>query len=61
MTGFVAFPVQDAAKLAIERAEVIRLSPAAQERFAQALLSPPQPSLVLKRTFARRRKLLRAE
>ena len=44
-----------------EQAEVIRLSMADQECFAQALLSPPQPSPALKRAFDRRSKLLRTE
>lgn len=42
MTDFVVSAVQDAAQRAIERAEVIRLSLADQECFAQALLSPPR-------------------
>ena len=45
MTDFVVSAVQDAAQQAIERAEVIRLSLADQECFAQALLSPPEPSV----------------
>lgn len=61
MTDFVIAAVQDAAQRAIEQAEVIRLSRADQECFAQALLSPAQPSAALERTFARRNKLLRAE
>ncbi len=61
MTDFVVAAVQEAAQRAIEQAEVIRLSLADQERFAQALLSPPQPSPGLQRAFARRSKLLRAE
>lgn len=61
MTDFVVSAVQDAAQLAIERAEVIRLSLADQDCFAQALLSPPQPSAALKRAFVHRSKLLRAE
>ncbi|MBK7846252.1 MAG: DUF1778 domain-containing protein [Zoogloea sp.] len=48
-------------KEAIEPAEVIRLSLADQECFAQALLSPPRPKPALKRAFARRRKLICAE
>ncbi len=58
MTDFVVSAVQDAAQRAIEQAEVIRLSLADQECFAQALLSPPQPAPALERAFARRRKLL---
>jgi uncharacterized protein (DUF1778 family) len=61
MTDFVVAAVQAAAQRAIEQAEVIRLSLADQECFAQALLSPPQPAPALKRAFARRNKLLRAE
>lgn len=61
MTDFVVSAVQDAAQQAIERAEVIRLSRADQESFAQALLSRPAPSSALKRAFARRTKLLRTE
>jgi len=58
MTDFVVGAVQEAAQRAIEQASVIRLSLADQECFAQALLSPPQPSPALKRAFARRNKLL---
>ena len=61
MTDFVVAAVQDAAQRAIEQAEVIRLSLADQECFAQALLSPPQLGPALERAFARRRKLLRTE
>ena len=61
MTDFVVSAVQDAAQQAIERAEVVRLSLADQECFAQALLSPPKPAPALERAFARRSKLLRAE
>ncbi len=61
MTDFVVSAVQDAAQRAIEQAEVIRLSMADQECFAQALLSPPEPTPALKRAFARHRKLVGAE
>lgn len=61
MTDFVVSAVQDAAQQAIAQSEVIRLSLADQERFAQALLSPPKPAPALKRAFARHRKLLSAE
>ena len=61
MTDFVVAAVQDAAQRAIERADVVRLSLADRECFAQALLSPPKPNAALRRAFARRRKLLRAE
>jgi uncharacterized protein (DUF1778 family) len=61
MTDFVVSAVQDAAQRAIEQAEVIRLSLADQECFAQALLSPPKPTPALERAFTRRSKLLRTE
>lgn len=61
MTDFVVSAVQDAAQHAIERAEVVRLSLTDQQSFAQAMLSPPAPAPALKRAFARRKKLLRAE
>lgn len=61
VTDFVVSAVQDAAQRAIEQAEVIRLSLADQECFAQALLSPPKPPLALERAFTRRSKLLRTE
>ena len=61
VTDFVVSAVQEAAQQAIERAEVVRLSLADQECFAQALMSPPKPAPALERAFARRSKLLRAE
>ncbi|WP_459203482.1 DUF1778 domain-containing protein (plasmid) [Ralstonia pseudosolanacearum] len=61
LTDFVIAAVQDAAQRAIEQAEIIRLSLADQQRFADALLSPPEPSPALKRAMARHDKLLRAE
>lgn len=61
MTDFVVAAVQDAAQRAIEQADVIRWSLADQALFADALLSPPQPSPALQRAIARRRKLVRSE
>jgi uncharacterized protein (DUF1778 family) len=61
LTDFVVSALQEAAQRAIEQGEVVRLSLSDSERFAQALLSPPDPSPVLERAFARRRKLLSAE
>jgi len=61
MTDFVVSAVQEAAQRAIEQSEIIRLSLADQECFAQALLSPSEPTPALQRAFERRRKLLRAE
>jgi uncharacterized protein (DUF1778 family) len=61
MTDFVVSAVQDAAQRAIEQAEVIRLSLADQQCFAQALLNPPEPTAAMKRAFASRTKLLKSE
>ena len=61
MTDFVITAVQEAAQQAIAQAEIIRLSLADQECFAQALLSPPPPAPALERAFAHRRNLLRAQ
>jgi uncharacterized protein (DUF1778 family) len=61
MTDFVVSAVQTAAQSAIEQAEVIRLSLADQECFAQALLAPAAPNPALERAFDRRRKLLGAK
>lgn len=61
MTDFVIAAVQEAAHRTIEQTEIIRMSLADQERFAQALLSPPKATPALKRAFARHRKLVIAE
>ena len=61
LTDFVVSAVQEAAQRAIEQDEVVGLSLADSERFAQALLSPPDPSPAFERAFARRRKPLSAE
>lgn len=61
MTDFVVAAVQDAAQRAIDQAEVIRMSLADQQCFAQALLTPPPPAPALERAFVRRSKLLRSE
>lgn len=61
MTDFVAMAVQDAAQRVIAEADVVRLSLADQECFAQTLLSPPPPSPALERAFVRRQKMLRSE
>jgi uncharacterized protein (DUF1778 family) len=61
MTDFVVSAVQEAAQRAIEQAEVVRLSQADSQRFAEALLSPPQPNPALERAFERRRRLVADE
>ena len=61
MTDFVVAAIQEAAQRAIEQGEVIRLSEADLEHFAQALLSPPQSSPALERALAHHSQLLRTE
>lgn len=61
MTDFLTTAAQEAAQRAIAEADVIRLSLADQACFADALLSPPKPAPALKRAYARRHELLRAE
>jgi uncharacterized protein (DUF1778 family) len=61
MTDFVVAAVQVAAQRTVAEAEVIRLSLADSERFAEALLSPPPHSPALERAFAGRRQLLGGE
>ena len=61
MTDFVVAAVQEAAQRAIEQAEVIRLSQADSQRFAEALLSPPPATAALERAFQHRRRLVTAE
>ena len=61
MTDFIITAVQEAALHAIEQAEMIRLSMADQESFAQALMSPPKATDALKRAFSRHSKLVSAE
>ena len=58
LTDFVVAAVQEAAQRTIAEAEVIRLSRADSQRFAEAILSPPPPSPAWERAFARRRELL---
>ncbi|BCO29451.1 hypothetical protein MIZ03_4374 [Rhodoferax lithotrophicus] len=60
MTDFVVSAVQEAAQKAIEQAEVIRMSLADQQCFAQALLNPPEPAPAMLRAFAKREKLLKS-
>lgn len=61
MTDFVISAVQNAALRAIEQAEVMRLSAADQQRFVEALLSPPAPSAALLRAKARHAELFDRE
>lgn len=57
VTDFVLSAATAAAYETIERAHVIQMSLAEQDRFAQALLAPPAPNKALVRAFKRRREL----
>lgn len=59
MSDFVVSAARDAAQRAIEEAEILRLSMADQQRFVDALLSPPEPHEALKRAMARHEELVR--
>lgn len=59
MSDFVVSAARDAAQRAIEEAEILRLSMADQQRFVDALLSPPEPNEALKRAMARHEELVR--
>ena len=61
LTQFVVAAVQKAAAQAIEEAEVIRMSLADQNCFADALGNPPPANFALKRAFEKRASLLRTE
>ena len=61
VTQFVITAVQKAAVQTIEEVEVIRLSLADQECFADALINPPPMSPALKRAFAKHKELFGAE
>lgn len=58
LSDFVVTAVQEAARRAIERSELVRLGQADQERFALALITPPAAVPALERAFRRRRRLI---
>jgi len=58
VTDFVIQTLQIAATQAIEEASLVRLSLSDQQLFAQALISPPEPNVALKRAVDRYNKLL---
>ncbi|GHT94902.1 hypothetical protein AGMMS49545_16920 [Betaproteobacteria bacterium] len=59
LSDFVATATQEAARRTIEQNEIIHLTMDDQQRFADALLSPPGPSPALRRAMARHDKILR--
>ncbi len=58
MSDFVISAVQEAARLAIEQADSVKLSAQDQQAFAKALLDPAKPNAAMKRAFDRRSRLL---
>jgi uncharacterized protein (DUF1778 family) len=58
LVDFVATAAQNAARHMIEDADMIRLSLADQERFAQALLDPSALAPAMERAFERHRRLV---
>lgn len=59
VTDFVIDAVQTAVQRAFDNEDLIRLTVADQECFAQALITPAKPNTALKRAFAHRRKIVR--
>ncbi|MGX5660562.1 type II toxin-antitoxin system TacA family antitoxin [Castellaniella ginsengisoli] len=55
---FVIESLKLASETEVIPGDVIHLSKAAQEAFAQAMLNPPSPNAAMKRALARHKKLL---
>lgn len=58
LTDFVTETLRIAATQAVESAVILRLSLEDQERFANALLNPPEPNNALRRAFARNNQMV---
>ncbi len=61
VSDYVTAALQSAVRRDIAEMTAIRLSRAASEAFAAALLDPPPPAEALRRAFAHRRRLIRPE
>lgn len=59
LSDFVVTAAEQAARQAIEEAQIVRLSAADQKLFVEALLDPPEPAPAMKRAFAHHRRLVR--
>ena len=57
VSEFVASAAEQEAREVIERTEVIHLSPEDSRRFAEALLSPPEPTPAMVRAVEHHRRL----
>ncbi len=60
LSDFVVAAAQDAAKKAIEEAQIIRLSVADQRAFVEAILNPPPLAPAMERAIKRHRRLVTA-
>jgi uncharacterized protein (DUF1778 family) len=60
VSDFVVAAAQDAARKAIEEAQIIRLSVADQRAFVEAILNPPPLVPAMERAIERHRKLVTA-
>ena len=58
LTDFVVSTAHAAARRTIEDAEVVRLSVEDARRFADAVLTPPEPAPALRRAFQHHRRLV---
>ena len=61
LTDFVVSAASKAARETIEANEVIRLSVEDQQRFADAILTPPEPMPALRKAFESHRELFSAK
>jgi uncharacterized protein (DUF1778 family) len=58
LTDFVVSAAREAACRTIEETEIVRLSVEDQQRFAAALLDPPEPTPAMRRAARRHRDLI---
>lgn len=58
LTDFVVSTAHAAARRTIEEAEVVRLSMEDAQRFADAILAPPDPAPALRRAFKHHQRLV---
>lgn len=61
LTDFVVEAARDAARRTLEQHSILKLSLEDQDRVAQAILNPPEPTAALRRAFNRRRELFGIE
>ena len=58
MTSFITSVLQKEAERIIQAQEIIRLSLGDQERFAESILNPPEPTDALRKAFASRHNVM---